>query len=445
MIGICVDAHGECAPEQIPELLLNKGNGDLEQLYHVAKRLCGEYCIVYKNAYGMYILPDATAMLQINYVFCTGKMYASSNARIIAQQLGLEVACKSKEIYAKNMDMKIFPSNITAYDEIKVLLPNRYLDWNNHHSEWFGQHKKIKCVTNDAIGQAIENCKNVVHQYLQQYDIACPLTGGLDTRLNLSFIHNEGAIVLYYTVYFGTTASVKDVEGAGRIAQQQALDYCVYPLQAAPDALKAAFYELSDYGCLIEEGTRYFDRTLNLAYTTKEKLSQKAILNGHIIDQIGKGGVLPCRIFLLPGRVAYFAELTRNRSIYGQKAYKTWLTDTKKCCDNIADRAALDIRCARWVSEAIKVFSLLGITMLKIYNCQETLELLMQIPRSRRKLKKPFHTKVLKDLFPSLPQIGKIGNLQYIQYLIVRTIKDMLLQMYLPLRFAFHAKTPKYR
>lgn len=208
VIGYCVDAHGELACGDIPAQFLAQTFSDAMAAFRYFDRFAGAYLVLYQEGDKLFLWGDATCSLPICYSVSGHAFCAAMTDKLAADLLGLAVSEYSLKIRnGSTAYSQPLPNDLTMYDGVKVLLPNHYLDC--------GSRKAVRVPlgvreTKDPqelaaiVDHTAALARTVTAYYRKDFNIACPLTAGSDSRTILSFLLHAGmqAGVLYLSTPF---------------------------------------------------------------------------------------------------------------------------------------------------------------------------------------------------------------------------------------------------
>ena len=383
IIGLCIDSHAIIDRNCIPKTLLSI-EGSAIDIYNYCNRFAGKYIVFYCDGVDSFLWGDATASIQMNY--CEDAKYPiciASTDKLIADYLKLQVSESSKRIRMGASLKQALPWNITMYDEIKALLPNHILSISNRRTTRvplniisLKNEDDLICVAE----QSQEIILNIVKEYSKYYEIICPLTSGYDSRVVFSFLKKEKANTQCYTLkHKKFTEETGDLFVPKNICNHYEQPYTVIPDIEAPrdeidrvKALAGDFHEKS---------------TVDMAYTYNSVFKGLALVNGDIIDQIGKshiGNAIPNCL----ASPSYFQCKLHNNATGVKQMLKKQIKEMHNSNDRkyVFDLFAMENRCGRWAVQGATIYSICGITSLNIFNCRELIRKWISIPRKYRSL-----------------------------------------------------------
>ena len=401
IIGLCIDSYGKIERKNIPQYLIENSKSEIQFLFYNTRRLAGKYVIIYENKNGFFIFGDATCLLSIYYTTKNTICFSSCD-ELIRKYLNYKISKEHLEIKNGSPYYEALPYDITIYEDIKVVLPNHYLEINTKKiSRFFPQYNNTLKVAKNQYNQIIENCEhlidNIVKEYIKYYDIICPLTCGNDSRLNLVFLKRHIKNLNCFTLkHPNFTENTGDYYIPPQICATENVQHTIIQdLKSPKKYIKNINEIIGDY---------HSEYTIDLAYTINTMLPNKAIVTGDIIDQIGRGkyGKIP----LLLANARNFNDFHNNKSLLFQEYLKQYIKNVKKdgCFSKIQDLFAIEYRCGRWVAQGSMIYAIAGISSLNIYNCREVIENFMSIAIKER-INKIIHNRIFSNYSPQLLSI----------------------------------------
>ena len=171
--------------------------------------LGGRWIIIYKDNKSIKIFHDATGDRQIYYSKNNSEIWCASQPHTIAKELNLKKS-KDKDLN-KFITSNVFNKNEhawagdgTLYNNIKHLLPNKYLDLKNGSCVRYWPDKKLKEISiKEAIDKSSEILKGLLKNANNRYNLMLAVTSGLDSRVLLAASKEIRKDVFYYIQKFG--------------------------------------------------------------------------------------------------------------------------------------------------------------------------------------------------------------------------------------------------
>ena len=318
VIGLCVDAYGKLNTKEIADRI--NTFEDIEDSFAFIKRLAGKFVVIQKIKNQLYAIPDATASLPI-YYSTNGTIVIASYDEIISKFLRLEKSESALEIRKSGGYGQPFPNNISVCKEIKCVLPNSILNLTDHTVTRFLQFRE-KIVDRGEQEKIIQKSMDLITEitrgYSKQYSIICPLTAGRDSRLVFAFLEKTGIDFECFT-YTGIGVN-ENVEIPKAICRDKHISHRIIDVEKAEVPYVDSIKEFI--------GECFSDQMFNYGYTLNKRYSGKAIINGDIIDQIGKsliGNALP----YCAASTTFFMAKLHNYSSKCRDEVKKWMKQIK--------------------------------------------------------------------------------------------------------------------
>lgn len=396
IVGVCVDSHGKIERSRVPSHLLENTESIIDLIKN-ADRLAGRYVIFFHDGFNIYALTDATGTVQVNYYFNDGEVVVSSNVQLIGDLFNLSISKYSQSIKEQAALTQALPNDITMFDEIKCLLPNHYLSLKDKNSIRFWPcGVKLDTLSVDIVAErTITIVKTIINEYAKYFRFALPLTGGIDSRLILSFLHpykDDLKVFTFNHPWF--TTNTPDVFVPTKICEDLGLDYqLINDITANKD-------QEEHYRKMI--GSYYDTSALNWGNTyINSNLADRVSFSSDIVDQIGKsllGHFLPEPL----ATTGYLVTKTHNYSSQNRREIKAWRQNVVKERGNISiyDLFAWEHRCGRWGVQSTLVLDQM-MTSLNCFNCRELILEWLCVPRKKRTERK-IHTVIMANNWPKL-------------------------------------------
>lgn len=395
VIGTCFDSRSELS-DVSAHLLDNSTN--LQELLELERHLAGKYVILYTENDRLYILGDATGSMQV--VYNVGpELAVSSSPDLIAMYCGFSRDPALLRIRACSEVSQAMPNDLTLFGQVKQLLPNHYLDVGAMRSIRldFGS-VQINAV---SIGEAASRTAIIVDRiacrYSRRFQLVCPITAGKDSRVVLAFLHKHVPDIKCYTLRHNhhhldePDLVIPQVITKGLKVPHSIIDDIEPPSETA-----------NVFDAFLGKGL-YSSYTLKLAYTIKQSLPARTVINGDIIGQIGKSS-LHRNIPDAWANTHYFMCKLHNYSRHASAEMTRWLESCKAQGSHrisVHDLFSWEIRMGRWAAQENYIYDLMGVNYLNIFNSRELIYLWVQTDRSMR-MKSSLHEQVLGMIDPRL-------------------------------------------
>ncbi len=331
------------------------------------------------------------------------------------------------------------PGDVTLFKEVKRLLPNHYLDVKRQEivrfCNWTSEERSS---LDDVISLTIERSQCLAQAYASQYSLACPLTGGKDSRLVLGLLYGSGLKVPCYTMkHVWHKGDEGDLSIPPKLASALELAYCQIPDVVPSDGQCQLFDEIYEEGLWPKV-------TLSLAETIQSRFKGYAIISGDICDQVGKCGLhqdIP-EHFASP---SYFQTKIHNTDNRCRQYLRKWMDDVHSSAEKVSvmDLFAIESRVGRWANETNMIYCNLGLVSLNIFNSRRIIYTWASLSRKERK-KAVIHKRVLEEVCPALLEIP-YENPGVIKRILKSSWPFFFLASMVKLSFSKYKKLIKYK
>ena len=387
----------------------------------------GRYCIFLRAHNDMYILGDASGSIPVFYSFLDGNLVCGTNQFEIARRCGYSINPELLAIRKGSSLEQAMPGDVTLFKEVKRLLPNHYLDVNRQEvvrfCNWTSEERRS---LDDVISLTIERSQLLAQAYASQYSLACPLTGGKDSRLVLGLLYGSGLKVPCYTMkHVWHKGDEGDLSIPPKLASTLGFDYCLISDVAHSDR------QCQLFDGIYEEGL-WPKVTLSLAETIQSRFKGYAIISGDICDQVGKCGLhqdIP-EHFASP---SYFQTKIHNTDNMCRRYLQKWMDDVCSSAEKVSimDLFAVESRVGRWANETNMIYCNLGLVSLNIFNSRRIIYTWASLSRNERK-KAVIHHGILERVCPQLLDfpydrtglIGQVAKSSWPLFFLASTMKS---------------------
>ena len=384
LFGLAVNVRNGIS-EHLTDILL-KGSRSVENVIQLESWLGGKYLIIYADATGCYLIPDATASIPILYTISSNDFVCSSYEMPIVNHLHIAPNPKLQKIRDSGEISQAMPYDVTCYREIKVLLPNHVLDCRKQSAKRFvnAAVRQPEITAEKAAEITAPYIERIAAYYAAQYKLYCPITGGRDSRVVLAYLdrecHHAGKDLLCYTMrhsyHHGNEDDLVIPEQLAKVGHFR------YEQTADEPETSCAYDELDN---LLGQG-RYAKRTAVLADTIYKHYGDGAIVNGDIIGQVGKCSLhrdIPEAL----ATAAYFRCKVHNYAKETKAYLKDWIQDIHSTDEhvNLFDLFSIESRMGRWAAQENTIYNIRGQRYLNIFNSRSIVYTWTNIPRKQRK------------------------------------------------------------
>lgn len=374
VVGLCVDSLGEVERADIPHYLLDRCCDSIGSLLEEEPRFAGRYVMLLTIGEQSWMLNDASSCLPVVYS-TGGERCAASLDMLLGTHLSLSRNADAADIRSGGAPSQPLPYDLTRFDGARFLLPNHVLCLTTGEVTRFSSVPPKFPSTDALLTDSADHIDRILRAYAKEYRLICPLTGGWDSRTNLSFLLRNGMNIDTYTFYhpnFSDTTS--DIAVPKQICDDFQLPHR-YIRDITPDekTLSAARVVLG------EDADK---RTLSLAYTYRSQYGpETALLAGDIIGQMGKhlfGNRLPAWL----ATSGFLSCKLHNASPKVRRYVRAQLSEYRStgCSEQAFDLFALESRLGRWASQIQGIYAVCSVNSLNIFNCRSVIAAWMTLP-----------------------------------------------------------------
>ena len=395
IVGTCLDAMGR---QDIAEYLATLA---FDEFLVALDTLCGAYVIFrYDPIVGLRIFGDATRMMSVYY----GNNVVASLESLVVDD-ALDISRVSVEVArCAHHGVLELAGDMTMYDNVFCLIPNHYLDVKTFLPvRYFPREKLLPISDEKEVDDIIEKTAGmvscIINQLSKRVQFASPLTQGADSRVNCAFLRSllPEADILYYVISIPSMlVRCEDIPYIKSIAALLGIDN--FQVLEDADVIDDEYVSLLQQQC---GNVRGWGRKV---WTCHPKITSRTIVNGQLIDQIGKASKGKGR----PDFLTYlFLKLKLgNVSPYAHRKLKEWHAEAKKGANGYSmyDLWGWEMRCGRWHANVVSVSSMLGVREFNFYNCAAILSMWCRIPR-RLRVQKIIHKKLLTKMCPKVAEL----------------------------------------
>jgi len=373
----------------------------IQELIDLSKYLAGRFIILFKlTDENIVVLTDPTCTVPAYYSTRPNKFMVSSSQKVIADYLNVQKSGVAVEIKNSAEEQQPLPYDMTMYEEIKIIIPNHYLECSSQEvSRFFPISMLSKHSLNDTVRQTIDLTKNIIAYFSNKYKLAIPMTAGLDSRTILALFKDYlDEISLYTFSHENFDENTADISIPKQISEQFDIDYYILPREKLPKETNDKIIKEMD-GL---QNQRIFENAYTLS---KSKLSDHSFVPGDIIplskSNFGKN---------LPERLAttnYFVTKSHNYSKKSKDVIEQWVKDIESYSNsyNVSkfDLYFWESRFGRWFPNNTQNYDQFS-NPVYIFNCRYMIELWLGLDRETR-MKHEVHYQIIQEEWPELLDI----------------------------------------
>ena len=396
VFGFAIDLFTGCGGDLTGDIL--DKCSDISDLLEFEKKIGGKYLILFRIDKQYYLLGDATCSIPVYYT-SEGEAVCTSNPEFLVKRFGFQPDPLLNHIRQSGDISQAMPFDITHYREIMSLLPNHILNICQQAASRFinSDCPQKKLTVKEATDKALPLIQTLSDFYSGIYRIYCPITGGRDSRVVMSFLNGKTKHKTpSYTIRH---KNFRDDDTDLTIPAQLCASVGIPYTQICDEELSESIIGLADH--LLGKGC-YSQRTLQIAETIRTHYGDGAVINGDIIGQVGKCSLhrdIPS-CFATP---AYFRCKLHNYSDEAKKQLKLWIDEIKDSGEkiNVFDLFSIENRMGRWAGQENLVYNSIGQPYLNVFNSRSIIYLWTAVSRKERKTGK-IQKALIERVFPEL-------------------------------------------
>jgi hypothetical protein len=212
LLGYVLDPHDPQADDfAIVKRLLPELSAQPDKSLDRLNGCGGRWILIANNGSQITVLNDALGQRQVYYVSpsINGEAWCGSQPGIIADLLGLKLSRASMEFaeaQKKSGQQEYwFPNDVTPYDEIKLLLPNHFLDLTTAQPRRFWPKASLPRLSlKRAVREAADQLRGLMRCAANRFPMATLVTAGWDSRVVLAASKGLESEISYFTINLGT-------------------------------------------------------------------------------------------------------------------------------------------------------------------------------------------------------------------------------------------------
>ncbi len=250
-------------PEKTSLHILNdiskfKSKTDIPKLLY---SLVGRFVLLLNKKEEFLIYHDACGLKTVFYAKEEGDLYAASQPLLLKLVIDIKKNNNYDEYfkseYVKSNLEHWMPSGTSLYENVYHLVPNHYLDFNKFEQI---RYWPVRRIENKNLNESTEKIsfllKNTMFAASKKFQLALPLTAGLDSRLILSSCREFLNDVFVFTLqYRDLTMDSGDIKIPKKLSERLGFDYKVIDCRKPLDKEFADIYvqntdipHLNDWG-----------------------------------------------------------------------------------------------------------------------------------------------------------------------------------------------------
>jgi len=396
--------------------LFNELNKSLEAFYEYLDCLNGRFVCIYEKDGAVCVLNDATGSKNIYYN--KNKKIIGSHYNLVQDFSGEEeekfwrIFCEWSEENrkAKQKMLELLPADLTPWSNIRMLLPNHYIDLGTmQHKRFFPRSNTLISDIDTVMKKIADNISGQMKCLNKRYKIIQGLTAGSDSRISLAASNVIKEDVTYFT-YHNTlkddSYSIKDRERnfnfAKNLCEKEHLDFKELILDNKP----------VDKELLEALEKNHYHRSLPKAISEYAKIFTENCIYVHsnLIEIIRKNPYVALNIVDKHTAAAEFAQISKfkksNRNY--EKALELFLKyyDDEEY-DKLGNYPTLymfywEYRMGMWLSGAVLTEFDTVCEPYQLFNCRNLIKLGFAVPVAYRANREMLVDEVIKLLWSDL-------------------------------------------
>lgn len=358
-------------------------------------RFGGRWILIADNGTDIRLVSDALAQRQIYYTCpqVQGKTWCASQPGILASLLQLEPGKEAADFVEtqKNGGQAEywFPNNLTPYDEIKLLLPNHYLDLISGRAQRFWPCDKLGQSSIRAAAEAgADLIRGMVASAANRFPLEVLITAGWDSRVVLAATKGLDCGIRFFT-FVSESSNVVDVEVPAKLLPKLGR---THQTLRVPSSLDPTFKELylrnvaaaHEVWAPIAQALYDFCRPSSLRVSGSGSETVRQQFRPLISD-----GVTP----------EILARFAHAQSRFATDAFARWLAGTPANRGlNLLDLFYWEQKCGQWLAIGQVEWDMIGESFAP-FNCRELLAVLLS---AKERYRVPPHYKLYRILIKCL-------------------------------------------
>lgn len=382
--------------------------------------LNGRFVVLYSNGHEIKILGDATASRSVYY--STQQVVVASHYNLI-QNIVKQSMSKAYEMYVKINEERVknsrpkvwvLPGDYTPYDNIKILLPNHYVELNNlTKAERFFPMADMQEVNVDSVCGHIATTISYEAEVLSQhYNILQSLTSGIDSRISLAATKNIKNDINFFCYKnkrasndYSTLDRMRNFDFAKRVCEKEQLKFIGVTIsddklpEFAYEILKQNHYHQSIPQLLINYSGLFQPQDIHLRSNLIE-ICRDAHTDIHAITRQQDAGKIFAKLMGYKECDVGFSFIAALYQEYYDNDY----------AGKIYNYSATHLfywehKCGQWVGGAILTENDITNDTFQLFNCRNVLDLSLCLPLYYKN-RNIVYDKVIGILWPELLNYG---------------------------------------
>jgi hypothetical protein len=361
----------------------------------------GRWVLIADDGKQVFIVNDPLAQRQVYYARSpeNGDTWCAAQPGILAEILHLEPCPRAMSFVQAQKEVGQeeywFPNDRCVYDEVKLLLPNHYLDVLTARPTRFWPTAPLpKLPLRTAVTEAAELLKGLMLSASYRYPLEVLTTSGWDSRVVLAASKHLKTKVSFFTLDLGSTRTVEsDISGPARLLPRLGKTHRVTKVSERMDP----------------EFEKLYLRNVSLAHECWGPPAEALLrdLCPGDVRVTGSGSETVRQQYRPPtsggidaAKLAFFA---RTKEPFAVEAFAGWLAGVpRRLGFDILDLFYWEQKCGQWLAVGQMEWDLVG-ECFEPFNCRELLAVLLSTDVAYRvEPHYELYRALLKELWPAV-------------------------------------------
>lgn len=385
--------------------------GGADNILDSTDNLGGRWILIFDDGKDLRLFHDATGCRQVFYTTNDHSMgmWCASQPGIIAEELNLEMDKDALGNFINSPAYKErieywWPGDSSPYREIRLLLPNHYLDLKTGECHRFWPRERLSYVSyEEALSTSCKILKGLIRSAHNRFDLALAVTGGWDSRLLLAAIRDVSESVFYYTLmynrFYDLTEESPDIRTPATLLPKLGLKHNIIRCPSHAD----------------KEFKEIYKRNVTTAHDAWVAITQ-GIYHYYPQNRVCMKGVVSeiARCYP-PYRLKFFEKLNgttlarltdMGKNPFAIKEFERWLSGSrdaaKMCRVNIGDLLLLEGKLGSWYAMNQLEWDIAQ-EVFEPFNCRNLIEVFLGV--DEKYTKQPanrLYKRIIMELWPDV-------------------------------------------
>jgi hypothetical protein len=424
MVGHVFDSQSPTATAQeILNSLVHLGTDDALKW---SGRLAGRWTAILISKDREIAFGDACGTLPLNYLTQNGETWVASSSRLMGHCIeGLRPSpltfgeFPQMQAHKEQYGGLPFPHSMTEFDDVRVCLPNHYLDLKaGITSRYHPTSRYAGLETRDVVPKIAGLLENIVRAISLRSQIAVAVTAGFDSRAivgAVSRVPDLAAKSLFFTFqspfiksgHFDIVNGAKLARIVGGVHSEIKVEHTsdsVRNLCRSSEAMIAPAFEDWAGRCL---KAPFQDRIVVKGWCSEVARCYIRWPGSDDLDAETASGFIKAIKTHAPAHVTVGMP-DPTKVPYTMSGYDKWFNDAKavraRTGLNILDLFYWELRAGRWCSSGLSILNSAS-DWITFYSCRELLEAMLSVKEEQRGGEQMLYRSIIEYLNPDLMQV----------------------------------------